>query len=96
MLEVELDYCKGQTDKRLFILNDVVIARGEIARIISVEARINDEPLTTYKADGVIASTAIPAGTDSASPQPWQCTGAATASHSETAGKRNTQGGTEY
>ncbi len=58
MLEVELDDCKRQTDKRLFVLNDIVIARGEIARIISVKARINDEPLTTYKADGVIASTA--------------------------------------
>ena len=58
MLEVELDDCKRQTDKRLFVLNDIVIARGEIARIISVKARINDEPLTTYKADGVIAATA--------------------------------------
>ncbi len=58
MLEVEFDGSEGQTDKKLFVLNDVVIARGEIARIISVEARINDEPLITYKADGVIAATA--------------------------------------
>lgn len=58
MLEVELDGSEGQTGKKLFVLNDVVIARGEIARIISVEAKINDEPLITYKADGVIAATA--------------------------------------
>lgn len=58
MLEVELDGSEGQTGKKLFVLNDVVIARGVIARIISVEAKINDEPLITYKADGVIAATA--------------------------------------
>ena len=57
MLEVEIDSSQGQIDKRFFILNDVVIARGEIARIIYVEATIDDEPLTTYKADGVIAAT---------------------------------------
>ena len=58
MLEVEIDSSQGQTDKRFFILNDVVIARGEIARIIYVEATIDNKPLTTYKADGVIAATA--------------------------------------
>ena len=58
MLEVEIDSNQGQTDKRFFVLNDVVIARGEIARIIYVEATIDNEPLTNYKADGVIAATA--------------------------------------
>jgi NAD+ kinase len=58
MLEVEIDSSQRQTDKRFFVLNDVVIARGEIARIIHVGATIDDEPLTTYKADGVIAATA--------------------------------------
>ena len=41
-----------------YALNDVVVARGAIARIVYVEAFINDEPLTTYKADGVIVATA--------------------------------------
>ena len=58
MLEIELDNVKGQSGKRFFVLNDVVIARGEIARIIYVETTIDDEPLTTYKADGVIVATA--------------------------------------
>jgi len=44
--------------QRFYALNDVVITHGAIARMIQVEAIIDDEPLTTYKADGVIVSTA--------------------------------------
>jgi NAD+ kinase len=39
-------------------LNDIVVARGEIARLIRVDASINGQPLTTYRADGVIVATA--------------------------------------
>ena len=39
-------------------MNDVVVARGAIARVIYVTAHINSERLTTYKADGVIMATA--------------------------------------
>jgi NAD+ kinase len=42
----------------IYALNDVVVARGAIARLVHVEAFINDIPLTTYKADGVIVATA--------------------------------------
>jgi len=38
-------------------LNDVVVARGEIARLIRVAASIDGQPLTTYRADGVIIAT---------------------------------------
>jgi NAD+ kinase len=58
MLEVEVKSSREQAGGKFFVLNDVVIARGEIARIIYVEATIDDKPLTTYKADGVIAATA--------------------------------------
>jgi NAD+ kinase len=59
MLEAELSPA-GQ-DKpagTFYALNDVVIARGAIARTVYVEASIDDEPLTTYKADGVMVATA--------------------------------------
>jgi NAD+ kinase len=41
-----------------YALNDVVVARGAIARVIYVDASINGEHLTTYKADGVVVATA--------------------------------------
>ena len=40
---------------------DVVVGRGRMARVVEVEVRINDVPLTTYTADGVIVAT--PTGT---------------------------------
>ena len=41
-----------------YALNDVVVARGAIARMVNIEASIDGEPLTTYRADGVIVATA--------------------------------------
>ena len=46
------------TGQVLYALNDVVVARGAIARIISIEASINDEQLAVYRTDGVIVATA--------------------------------------
>jgi len=41
-----------------YALNDVVVARGAVARVIYVAASIDGEPLAIYKADGVIVATA--------------------------------------
>ena len=57
MLQVEVSGAEKR--KQVFhALNDVVVARGQIARIIRLEASINGKRLATYRADGVIAATA--------------------------------------
>jgi len=60
MLEAELPPTdqEHESAQTFYALNDVVLARGAIARIVYVEANIDGEPLTTYKADGVIVATA--------------------------------------
>jgi len=60
MLEAELVPAHQEDGpvNRFYALNDVVVARGGIARLIYVEASIDGEQLTTYKADGVIVATA--------------------------------------
>jgi NAD+ kinase len=39
------------------VLNDVVINKGALARLASIDTYINDHYLTTYRADGLIVST---------------------------------------
>ena len=57
MLQAELS--ATEQEPRIFhALNDIVVARGAIARVVYVEASIDDKHLTTYKADGVIVATA--------------------------------------
>jgi len=60
LVEAELSPGDGESEppRKLFALNDVVVARAEITRVIYVETIIDGEPLTTYKADGVIVATA--------------------------------------
>jgi len=59
MLEAELSPAgKDEPAGTFYALNDVVVARGAIARMIYVEASIDGQPLTTYKADGMVVATA--------------------------------------
>jgi NAD+ kinase len=57
MLQAEL-VTPGKEPRIFHALNDVVVARGEVIRLIRVEASIDGQPLTTYKTDGLIVATA--------------------------------------
>ena len=58
MLEAELLTSDQEPPRIFYALNDVVAARGEVARLVYVDASINGKPLTSYGADGVIVATA--------------------------------------
>ena len=38
-------------------LNDVVVHKGGVARVVSLRVEVDDEPIATYAADGVVIST---------------------------------------
>lgn len=48
---------KGKDIIRFQVLNDVVINKRTLARIIDLDVTINEEFLTTFRADGLIIST---------------------------------------
>ena len=47
----------GDVANRYQLLNDVVINKGALARIIDMELYVNESYLTTFKADGLIISS---------------------------------------
>jgi NAD+ kinase len=56
MLEAEV-VRQGTERCRFLVLNDVVINKGALARIIDLDVFINEQFLTTFRADGLIVST---------------------------------------
>ncbi len=55
LLEAEVRH--GKTSSTQIALNDFVISRGAASRLIELEVRVNGEPLTRYRCDGLIASS---------------------------------------
>lgn len=51
-------YCAECEPERFISLNETLIGRGDIARVIAVAVRIDGIPMTTYHADGVLVATA--------------------------------------
>ncbi|HET6460430.1 MAG TPA: NAD(+)/NADH kinase [Syntrophales bacterium] len=56
MLDITM-YLGRATIRQQSILNDVVITRGNLSRILNLETMINNRYLTTFRADGIIIST---------------------------------------
>jgi NAD+ kinase len=55
---LDITICLGEeTVRQQSILNDVVITRGNLSRILDLETTVNDRYLTTFRADGIIIST---------------------------------------
>jgi NAD+ kinase len=63
MVRVRVEHCSADGAQRVLrcehdALNDVVLSRGGLARIVQVSANLDDGYLTTYTCDGLIVSTA--------------------------------------
>ena len=56
LLEARVRLGEKQTAKML-ALNDAVLSRGELSRLVLLHARVNGEPLTEFNADGLIVAT---------------------------------------
>jgi NAD+ kinase len=57
VLEVKLK-AAGQEPRNFYALNDAVMARGAIARVVHIAVSIDGQNLNTYRADGVVIATA--------------------------------------
>lgn len=48
----------GEHRQKTHALNDVVVGRGSIARLLDIDTTVDGVPLTSYRADALIVSTA--------------------------------------
>jgi len=47
----------GKESSTMTGLNDAVLSRGEVSRLVRLKTRVNGEPLTEFNADGLIVAT---------------------------------------
>jgi NAD+ kinase len=56
LLEARVMLGDKRTNKML-ALNDAVLSRGELSRLVMLRTRVNGEPLTEFNADGLVVAT---------------------------------------
>jgi NAD+ kinase len=56
LLQARVSLGDKRTNKML-ALNDAVLSRGELSRLVLLRTRVNGEPLTEFNADGLIVAT---------------------------------------
>jgi len=56
-LALDVQMGRGQSIKRGWALNDVLITRGSNPHLISVTGTVDGAPLTTYRCDGLLVAT---------------------------------------
>lgn len=54
LLEVRVS---GAKERRFYALNEAVVSRGSLSRIVELDIRNQDKPVMTYEGDGVIVAT---------------------------------------
>ena len=54
---LDVEFQKADGEENFTVLNDAVINKGALSRLISIETQVNGEHLTTFRADGLIIST---------------------------------------
>jgi NAD+ kinase len=57
LIHAEVQHVGRDADEYL-ALNEVVLSRGDVSRTLTVDVFVDDIPLTTYRADGVMVATA--------------------------------------
>jgi len=57
MLDARILNAEKAERGRIRALNDMVVGWGQSTRIVTLDVSINDEPVTSYRCDGIIVST---------------------------------------
>ncbi|MBR1731068.1 MAG: NAD(+)/NADH kinase [Ruminococcus sp.] len=56
LLDVTVKHENGKTESYTAV-NDATLARGQLSRIIDISVSLDNSPITTYRADGILFST---------------------------------------